>query len=122
MRHRGLVFTAVVTAVFAAAGITTMAAASAAPAAAPHYKVVTKHFIVGSDTQKLETVSCPAGTKPVGGGAHEGNPSWIVANPEFAGIDESDLSSNGRGWTVSAYVAGGQGRTSFTANVVCTAT
>ena len=93
--------------------------ASAAPSAAVHYKVVQKHFTVGSGQQKLETVTCPRGLKPVGGGGHFGSPGFIVANPAIVGIDESAISNNLRGWTVSAYVASSQGTSSFTADVVC---
>jgi hypothetical protein len=120
MKYKALVVGAAGTALFGAAAITTMATASASPAAAPHYKVVQKTFTVQSGTSKLKTVTCPSGMKPVGGGGgHYGENEFPAANPADAGIDESDISKNGRGWTVSAYEATGFGPASFTADVVC---
>jgi len=103
-----------------ALGGMTMGIASAAQSAVVHYKVIEKHFDVPSGASRLETVTCPTGLDPVGGGAHYGVNEWpALSQPAFAGIAQSDLSLNHRGWTVNAWVNSSQGTTSFTADVVC---
>jgi hypothetical protein len=120
MRRRIIGAAAAASIAFAAGiGGLTVGIASAAQSSPVTYKVVEKDFVVQSGATKVVTISCPAGLKPVGGGAHYGVNEFPAVAPSAVSIADSDLSLSHRGWSVAAYVSSSSGASSFTADVIC---
>jgi hypothetical protein len=95
--------------------------ATSASGTIPHYKVVERTFIVTTGHQKSIDIACPAGMKPVGGGAHYGTHGWPGGNASAQYIAESDLDISHRGWEITAVVTSPVGNSSFTADAICAA-
>ncbi len=97
-----------------------LASGAAAQGSAVGYRVITKTFIVSSGATKVVDVKCPSGLVPVGGGAHVGVGGFVAPQPAAAGVNGSDIDMSHHGWASGLFV-GSEGRTSFTASVVCAA-
>jgi hypothetical protein len=79
-------------------------------------------FVLDPQTSKMVELLCPSGTKPIGGGGHDGN----VFNDKGIGfvshayIAESDINDSATGWAVTA-VNNFTQPAEFSIDVICAA-
>ena len=79
-------------------------------------------FIVEPQSSKMQSLACPRGTRPLGGGGHAGNVfnDKGISNITNAYIAESDITDTGDGWAVTA-VNRFTDRAEFSIDVICAA-
>jgi hypothetical protein len=81
--------------------------------------VQTQYFTVGTDSKLLADVQCPAGSLPIGGGAHYGNAFPGLGDARWAYVSESSIDEARTGWAATLVVTASQGPTYFEVNAIC---